>query len=354
MTNNLPQADAIDVVEKLGAYAVELSGKTIVFTGAGGFLGQHFMNVFRHLNDSVLDTPCRVLAMDNFVTGVGGEAWEDMSGHIQRIKHNVIDPFEFDEDINYIFHAASIASPYFYRAFPLETLDVATQGTRHMLDLAQRCGARFVHFSSSEIYGDPDSVHVPTPESYRGNVSCRGPRACYDESKRLGETLGYVYFTKFGTSTVAVRPFNVYGPGMNENDYRVLPNFASRIKAGEPLMVYGSGKQTRTFCYITDAMAGFLLAAIRGVAGEVYNIGNPEPEISMLDLVTTVEQVAGARVSHEIIEYPDSYPADEPLRRCPDITKARRQLGFSPDVGLADGLKRFFDWTEVVYTGEQK
>jgi UDP-glucuronate decarboxylase len=254
--------------------------------------------------------------------------------------------------VDYVIHAAGIASPFYYRAYPLETLEVAITGTRNALELATRQHARFTFFSSSEIYGDPDPVHVPTQESYRGSVSCRGPRACYDESKRVGETLCYVFHEKFGTATTAIRPFNVYGPGMQEIDYRVLPNFASRIKAGKPLNLYGTGVQTRTFCYIADALVGFLLTILKGVPGEVYNIGNPTPEVSMQDLVKTIEEVLGRPVPYTVIEYPDSYPADEPMRRCPDIRKARLQLKYEPRVTLPDGLKRFLGWTDQVFTGQ--
>lgn len=191
----------------------------------------------------------------------------------------------------------------------------------------------------------------PTPESYRGNVSCSGPRACYDESKRVGETLCYVFHTKFGTFTNVVRPFNVFGPGMQETDYRALPNFASRIKAGKPLRVYGAGNQTRTFCYVTDALVGFMLIMLRGVPGEAYNIGTPEPEVSIVDLVHHLEKTLGRSLETEIVEHPDSYPADEPQRRCPLIRKARLQLGYEPLVELDEGLKRFLSWTEATYTG---
>jgi UDP-glucuronate decarboxylase len=138
-----------------------------------------------------------------------------------------------------------------------------------------------------------------------------------------------------------------------EADYRVLPNFASRIKGGKPLHVYGSGNQTRTFCYITDAMTGFMLTVLKGVPGETYNIGNPKPEISMVDLVKHIENALNQKVDYDIIEYPDSYPADEPNRRCPDIRKANVQIGFEPSVGIEDGLKRFLTWADGIYIGEQ-
>jgi UDP-glucuronate decarboxylase len=261
--------------------------------------------------------------------------------------------FEWEGDLDYIIHAAGIASPYYYRAYPLETLEVAITGTRKMLELAEAHDARFTFFSSSEIYGDPDPKHVPMAESYRGNVSCQGPRACYDESKRVGETLCYIFHNTHGTHTNTIRPFNVFGPGMQETDYRVLPNFASRIKGGLPLHVYGTGNQTRTFCYITDAIVGFLSVIIKGVAGEAYNIGNPDPEISMVELVQTIEKISAQKVEYDVVEYPDSYPADEPNRRAPDIRKARVQLDFNPTVGIDEGLKRFLDWSDTTYTGVQ-
>ena len=149
-----------------------------------------------------------------------------------------------------------------------------------------------------------------------------------------------------------IRPFNVYGPGMQENDYRVLPNFASRIKANLPLHIYGQGSQTRTFCYLTDAMVGFLLVNLRGVPGEVYNIGNPKPEISIDELVDNISSVLGRKVPCDIVNYPDSYPADEPMRRCPDIRKANLQLKYKPEISLKEGLRRFLDWSDGIYTGE--
>ena len=222
-----------------------------------------------------------------------------------------------------------------------------------MLEIARQNSARLVFFSSSEIYGDPDPRHVPTPESYRGNVSCQGPRACYDESKRVGETLCYVYHEQFGVHVNAIRPFNVFGPGMPETDYRVLPNFASRIVNGKRIQVYGSGNQTRTYCYVTDAITGFLKVLASGVPGEVYNIGTPDPEISVLDLVSRIQRVLDREVPHDLIEHPDSYPADEPMRRCPDIRKAQLQLGYEPTVKLDDGLRRYFDWAAGAYAGAE-
>ena len=353
MNAYLLPSDIAEIADLLGDSANAFGGKTILLTGARGFLGRYLAETFAYLNRKRLKHPCKVIATDNLITaGALGKDVRNKDG-VTFLKHNVIKPIRVKKPLHFNLHAAGIASPYYYRAYPLETLDVAVTGTRHMLELAREHKARLLFFSSSEIYGDPDQNFVPTPESYNGNVSCLGARACYDESKRLGETLCRIYHTKFGVETNMVRPFNIYGPGMQETDYRVLPNFASRIKGNKPLHIYGSGNQTRTFCYITDAIVGFLKVLVHGVPGEPYNIGNPKPEISMLHLAREIEKVLGRSLEITTITYPDSYPADEPNRRCPDIRKASLQLDFHPRVALKEGLKRFLAWSNSVYTGEQ-
>ena len=353
MKNFFLSSDIDEIVERISDVAKDLSGKTVLLTGGRGFLGRYFVEVFDRLNKDVLDKPMTLIVLDNLITAGKEGAQIPKYNHIKFIKHNVIQPFAYEGALDYVIHAAGIASPYYYRVYPIETMEVAINGTRNMLELAEKSSARFSFFSSSEIYGDPDAKHVPMQESYRGNVSCQGPRACYDESKRAGETLCYIYHTQHGTATNTIRPFNVYGPGMQETDYRVLPNFASRIKSGSPLHIYGDGTQTRTFCYITDALVGFFKVFLKGVPGEAYNIGNPKPEISMIDLAGALKKISSSEIKYDIIEYPDSYPADEPMRRSPDIRKARLQLGFEPIVGFEEGLSRFLSWTDEVYIGEQ-
>lgn len=346
-------SDIEEVIKHVSGSAIDLSGKNVLLTGGRGFLGRYFVEIFDRLNKDILDKPVTLTVLDNLITA--GKKGSDIPEYdnIKFIKHDVIHPFTCDEPLDYIIHAAGIASPYYYRAYPIETLEVAISGTRNMLTLAEKSNARLSFFSSSEIYGDPDAKHIPTQESYRGNVSCQGSRACYDESKRVGETLCYIYHTQKGTLTNTIRPFNVYGPGMQETDYRVLPNFASRIKAGSNLHIYGDGSQTRTFCYITDALIGFFKVFLKGVPGEAYNIGNPKPEVSMIDLAETLKTISSSKIKYDIIEYPDSYPADEPMRRCPDIRKAHLQLGFEPVVKFEEGLSRFLTWTDKFYVGNQ-
>lgn len=302
----------------------KIAGKRVLVTGANGFLGRYFMAVFAKLGT-------RLTGVDI----VGSDEPEVMALDVTK----ELGFREFD----IIVHCAGNASPANYRAKPIETLDVSYLGTRNILDLAKRCGpeTKVLVFSSSEIYGDPDPRFVPTPETYRGNISCLGPRACYDEGKRVMETLSEIYANRFGVKVTIARPFNVYGPGMNLEDYRVLPNFARAFLENRPLEVYSTGKQTRTFCYVTDAITGFLKVLLDGKPGEAYNVGNPTPEIDMLTLARMSVGVTG--VPSEVLtrDYPDTYPGDEPQRRCPDISKVQA-LGYAPKVELSEGLRRFF------------
>jgi len=346
------ERDLDEIVRRLGRDAERFAGRTVLVSGGHGFFGRYFIGVFVRLSRRVLSKPCRLIVVDNHITsGAVPTSDGDAKGY-RFIQHDIIKPLKLKERLDYIIHTAGIASPYYYRKYPLETLEVSISGTKNLLKLGlERDLSGLVFFSSSEIYGDPDDKHVPTLESYRGNVSCLGPRACYDESKRVGETLCEIFHERHGVATKIVRPFNVYGPGMREHDYRMLPNLASRIVGGKPLHVYGTGKQTRTFCYITDAIVGFLKVLLDGTPGQAYNIGNPTPEVSMLELVAIVERVLKRKLPVQLVEYPDSYPADEPQRRCPDINKARLQLQYKPVVSLEEGLQRFLGWARKHYVG---
>lgn len=352
MNRPLMKSDLEEIVSRLAEDAEEFAGKRILLTGGKGFLGRYLVEVLALLNGTALQKPCEVVVLDNSSTAAGKATLVEELPGCSYVAHDVVEPLGWDDHFDFVIHAAGIASPFYYRAHPLETLEVATIGTKNMLEVARRSQARFLFLSSSEIYGDPPSEHIPTTESYRGNVACIGPRACYDEGKRVGETLCHIYHEVHGSSTVIVRPFNFYGPGMAQLDYRVLPNFAAAIKAGKPLKIYGSGRQTRTYCYVTDGVVGIFKSLLHGVRGEPYNIGNPKPEIAVPDLVHEIEEVLGRPIPYVLTDYPDSYPADEPSRRCPDVRKARLQLGYEPQVPLREGLKRFLTWTDRYFTAE--
>jgi UDP-glucuronate decarboxylase len=337
------ERDADEVVANLGDLNGAFSGKRILLTGAAGFLGVHFVHYFLRLNDcGQLAVPCRLTAMDNYARGVPA-CMQELRGRrdLELQTADIIETRDFDRP-DFIIHAASIASPIFYRQFPIETMDANVIGLRNLLDYAvTRRPDGFLYFSTSEIYGDPDSTHIPTDENYRGNVSCVGPRACYDESKRFGETLCVNFAKMRGVPVTIARPFNNYGPGLRLSDRRVLPDFFRDALAGRDIVMFSDGRATRTFCYAADAIGGYLRVLLRGRPGEPYNIGTESPEISMRDLAALVVKITSAnvRVVHERSEDRD-YLIDNPQRRCPIIRKAREELGYVPKVGLEDGLLR--------------
>lgn len=339
------QEDIADLARSLKDLIPHFEGKSFVITGTGGFLGKYMVWLLRYLNDHLLNEKVSALLLDNFVIGYEQQALVD-TNHLVFKKHNVIEPLEVDQPVDYIIHNAGIASPVYYTKFPIETMDVGTLGTRNMLELARKKNVKsFLFASSSEVYGDPDNRYVPTPETYNGNVSITGPRACYDESKRFGETLCLTYGRVFNTPVKIVRPFNVYGPGIRPDDYRVLPNFIEHALRREPLPIHGDGKNTRSFCYINDAIEAFFRVLFSRADGECFNVGNPEPEISVKDLAAWVAQAIPHPVEIFHIDPPHAvYASNDPKRRCPDIRKIQSVTGFKPKYDLKTGLKRTVDW----------
>ena len=359
MSEKIIKEDIASIALGLGKDAMKLSGKTIFLSGGGGFLGKYIVGTLCYLNDNVLSKPCRVISVDNFITGQPHPHFNYKGrSDVLEVWGDITQPLPVREPLHYIIHAAGLASPVFYKKYPLETIDSAVGGVRHLLELAKKNKETiegFLFFSSSEIYGDPDPKSVPTPETYHGYVSSVGPRACYDESKRLGETISTIYFEQFGIPTKIVRPFNVFGPGMGHNDRRVLPMFAYKALNKKSIPVHGAGHQTRTSCYITDAVTGFLKVLLNGKAGHAYNIGNKNNEISMADLAKMFVEIEGSGASFTLIPYPENYPAGEPQRRCPDLTKAELHLAYKAAVSLRDGLARFIDWcrTQEMYVAQK-
>lgn len=359
MSKKIIDEDIAAIANGLGKDAKKLEGKTVFISGGGGFLGKYLVGTLCYLNDNALGKPCRIISVDNFITGAPHPHFNYKGrSDVLEVWGDITQPLPVREPLHYIIHAAGLASPVYYKKYPLETIDSAVSGVRHLLELARKNKETvegFLFFSSSEIYGDPEPQSVPTPETYHGYVSSVGPRACYDESKRLGETITTVYFEQFGVPAKIVRPFNVFGPGMNHNDRRVLPMFAYKALNKEPIPVHGDGHQTRTFCYITDAITGFLRVLIMGKAGHAYNIGNKDNEISMRDLAKLFVEIEGNGATFELIPYPANYPAGEPQRRCPDLAKAELDLVYKATVSLKVGLTRFIDWcrTQEMYAGHK-
>ena len=343
------EEDIREIGSRLSEEKKEFAGKTVLITGGLGFLGKHLVAVFSSFNQSGLRPACKIVVADNQITTHDTTLPFTASSNVVYINQDVTKPVRYRGRFDYIIHAAGIASPFYYRKYPLETLDVAVQGTRQILETAKKQKSCVLFFSSSEIYGDPDPNFIPTPEEYNGNVPCLGPRSCYDEGKRVGETLCRIYNEYFGVRVKIVRPFNVYGPGMSQKDYRVIPNFASAILQNKPVNIYSSGRQTRTFCYVTDAMTGFIKTLVHGRDGEAYNIGSEKPEITILDLAKAFQKAGGAKIKINQTHYPESYIAKEPFRRCPDLRKAKSHLGYEPGVELIEGLRRFLKWAKDNY-----
>jgi UDP-glucuronate decarboxylase len=337
------QEDVQHICQDLSAQFQLLSGTTLLVTGGSGFLCSYCVETVAALNRSTLRSPCRVIVVDNLRTGVPERIRHlvDQS-EVRVMHHDVSQPLDLGENVDWIIHGASIASPTFYRRYPLETIDVNVTGTRHMLDLARRTGARgLLYLSTSEVYGDPDPASVPTPEDYRGNVSCTGPRACYDESKRLAETLCVTYYRLFGLPVNIVRPFNVYGPGQRLDDRRIIPDLIGAVLRREPIVLYSDGRASRAFCYISDAVCAMWHVLLTGEGGEIFNVGNDEEEISIQALADRASRLVepGVRVDFRVSD-DVHYVTDNPQRRCPDLRKLRSRFPWRPRVSLAEGLAR--------------
>jgi UDP-glucuronate decarboxylase len=306
-----------------------LCNKTFLITGCNGFLGRRFLyqliNILKYFEKEGISLTHKIYAIDNGITSIPIDF--QFPSFVTYYNDNAI-TFDYSclQNVDVVVHMAGLASPAQYKKYPLETIDVAVSLTRKLLDHSIKWAAKFIFFSSSEVYGNPDPKYIPTPEEYKGYVSSMGPRACYDESKRLGETLCYVYCEYFNVHTSVVRPFNIYGPGMHKKDYRMIPNMMRSALEKSTLRIYGDGCQTRTFCYLDDAINGIINVINNSLSGSVYNIGNPKPEISMINLVKSFNEITSAGLQFELVPYPDYYPADEPIRRCPDISKSTKEI----------------------------
>lgn len=337
--------DAAHAAAAMGEAANALEGSTVLISGGAGFLGAAMADVLLHLNRTRFARPARAVIVDNFVTGVPARVQRMAEDpHVTVIHADISRDVEITVPFQYAIHAAGIASPIIYRAKPLQTADVNVWGLRRMLELARAQDdlKGFLFFSTSEIYGDPDPDHIPTREDYRGYVSCTGPRACYDESKRFGETLAVVYHQEFGFPIRSVRPFNVYGAGQRIDDGRIIPDLMRAATARQELVLHSDGRATRSFCYISDATAGFYLAMLKGRPGEAYNIGNPH-EVSIRQVADLVSGLSGTPVTFQVSSDPH-YLTDNPQRRCPDLSKSGQDLGYAPQMSLEDGLRRTLRW----------
>ena len=356
--SDVVQSDLDAILDAVGPELAEIAGKKLLITGGAGFLGYYMVQAPLAWNRQAnVSDQINVTVLDSYVRGVPDWLSRLSTAEgLTLVEHDIRQPLPEDMGhFEYVIHAAGIASPTYYRQFPIETMDANVMGLRLLLDRVVEARGRdlgmdgFLFFSSSEIYGDPPPDQIPTPETYRGNVSCTGPRACYDESKRYGETLCVNFARQHGVPATIARPFNNYGPGLKLTDRRVIPDLARDVLDGRDLTLLSDGSATRTFCYVTDAVSGYYKVLVNGRPGEPYNIGTEEPEISVGELADRITALAhdhfgyDGKTVHRASDEAD-YLVDNPSRRRPLIAKARDELGYRPTVTLDDGLQRSLIW----------
>lgn len=306
--------------------------QSILVTGGAGFIGSHLCH-------SLIEKGYKVICLDNFITG-SKKNIEDLedSPNFEFIDADVSSKFQTPK-VDYIFHLASPASPIDYQNHPEETLLANSLGTLNVLNLANRDKAKILIVSTSEIYGDPREH--PQKETYLGNVNSFGPRSCYDESKRFAEAATYVFIHKYGIDARIVRIFNTYGPNMQKDDGRVISNFINEALEGKDIVAHGDGTQTRSFCYVSDMVEGLARAMFNEkTTGEVFNIGNPE-EYTIKDLAEKIIKMTGSKSK---LTFSGKFRPDDPMRRQPDITKAKNILGWEPKVNLEEGLGKTIEY----------
>jgi UDP-glucuronate decarboxylase len=361
MASNILAGDIRHTLNGLTAdERAKFNGATILITGCAGFLGYYMMHFFDATADELGIK--KIIGLDNFM--LGKPEWitkleRNPKVDIQKfdIIKDKIDTVKGADQADLIIHMASIASPMFYRQYPIETLDANIWGLRSLLDFyCQKPIRGFLFFSSSELYGDPDAAHVPTSEDYNGNVCATGPRSCYDESKRFGETMCMLFAQKYNLPLGVVRPFNNYGPGMRIGDKRVPADFALDIMQNKDIEILSDGTPTRTFCYIADSVCGYFKILLHGTY-DYFNIGIEKPEISIRQLAEIY-----AKAGRDIFGYTGEvkfaksedkeYLTNNPQRRCPNIDKARRILGYNPTILVEEGVARFLQYLKESEKGE--
>ncbi|MES2768965.1 MAG: UDP-glucuronic acid decarboxylase family protein [Bdellovibrionota bacterium] len=302
--------------------------KKVLVAGGAGFVGSHLV-------DLLLEKNYEVTVIDNCITG-SKKNLAHIKDKIRLIEKDIREPLKFDQKFDQIYNMASPASPIDFEKIPMFIMETASIGHRNLLEVGKETGARVFFASTSEVYGDPE-VH-PQQEDYRGNVSCLGPRSCYDEAKRYGEALSMIYHRTYGVDTRIVRIFNTYGPRMRPEDGRVIPNFFSQAIAKKPLTVFGTGKQTRSLCYVRDEVEG-LFQLMESRETRPVNVGNPR-ELTMLELAETINKLLGNTAGIEF----KPLPTDDPQRRRPDITRAKEVLNWEPKISLEVGLQKTFEY----------
>jgi nucleoside-diphosphate-sugar epimerase len=307
----------------------------VLLTGIAGFIGSHLAEKF-------LKEGHYVFGVDNFLTGKEENLKLFLKYKNFEFKKIDVEDFKENERFDLIVHLASCASPKDYLKYPIETMKANSIGTWNLLEISKKYGSRFIYGSTSEVYGDPKEF--PQKESYYGNVNPVGPRSVYDEAKRFGEALAILYYRKFNVDVRIIRIFNTYGPRMKMDDGRVIPNFITQALKNEDLTIYGDGNQTRSFCYIDDMVEGIYRICVKdGIKERVINLGNPD-EIKIIELAKIILELTSSKSNIKFCPLPE----DDPKRRCPDIERAKKEIGWEPKTSLYEGLKKTIEYFKSI------
>ena len=314
--------------------------KNILITGCSGFIGNYLINTL--LNQTIKNN-FQIYGLDIMKPKLFSDR-KKSNFHFYKKDLFKIKSFNLNKKIDLIIHLAGIPSPSFYKLKPIETFYLNSELCKIFLEFSKRKKSKFVYFSSSEIYGNPDTKNIPTKESYEGRVSSIGDRSCYDESKRAGETYTYIYKHLYNMDCNIIRPFNFYGNGMKQFDKRVIPQFFNTALIKKKIFPFSNGKQTRTYCHIIDAIPQIINVCFYGKK-LVYNIGNSSNELKASDLAKKIKKVINDKsITIKNIPYPSTYPSSEPLRRCPDTSNLKKEFNYKPSINIDLGLKFFYDY----------
>lgn len=319
--------------------------KNILITGCSGFIGNYLINTL--LNKKIKNN-FKIYGVDIIKPKLFKDR-KNKNLHFFKKDLFKIKSFKLNKKIDIVIHLAGIPSPSFYKLKPIETFYLNSELCKIFLDFSKLKKCKFVYFSSSEIYGNPDLKNIPTKESYEGRVSSVGDRSCYDESKRAGETYTSIYKNLYNLKCNIIRPFNFYGNGMRQNDKRVIPQFFSTAIKRKKIFPFSNGKQTRSYCHIIDAIPQIINVCFYG-KDFIYNIGNSSEEISALVLAKKVKKIiTNKTILIKNIPYPKSYPSIEPRRRCPDISKLKNEFNYKPTININLGLKYFYEYASKTF-----
>jgi len=347
MIHPVIKEDVERIIERLGSSVKKLSGKTVLILGASGLIGSYIVETIAFFNsEKKLHKSCNVIGLQRrVITKQSRLGYLLGRPDIEFVSHNATIPYIPRGSVDYIVHAAGMSAPAFFLADPLGTIDSNVNGIRWILEYARSHTVRSVlYMSSGEIYGDPPPEYLPTSETYPGNVSTFGPRACYTSSKRLAETLCRIYFEKYGVPVKIARPFIIYGPGLGITDRRVMADFIRQGLQGHPIEMVSAGRDSRSYCYIEDATVAFFQLLFSSKNGEAFNVASDAEEVSIRNLAQLVHKICHIKKPVRVKQKNARYIQGAPKRVMPDISKLRKSFGFTPEVGIEEGLKRTIEW----------